>query len=284
MEAVGRNGQSVLLRAWGEWAHHSVILTESTAAGVGHIGWQVAERGQVEGWATLLDGKGVDFVRVPAGTEPGQGDALRLTYPGGHQFELFFDFERANPSRPSKMLSQPTAAHGPGVGVRRLDHVNVMAPDVGAASDWLSSVLGFKLREAIQLPDGTNLATWMSVTSQVHDIAVGPDPAGRSGRLHHVAFYVDSVEAMYRAADLFREEDVPIEAGPGKHGVSQALFMYVFEPGGNRVEIFSGGYPIHDPDWRPIIWAPTEPEDFARALIWFGGTPPESFFTVGTPA
>ena len=58
---------------------------------------------------------------------------------------------------------------------------------------------------------------------------------------------------MLRAADVFVDAGVPIEAAPSKHGVAQGFFLYV-EPGGNRIEVTTGGYFVYDPDFEPITW------------------------------
>src|SRR5215213_8290957 len=55
-----REGRSVYLRASGEWAYYSTVLTEAAAPGLGHMAWQVAEPDQVEGWARRLKEAGVD--------------------------------------------------------------------------------------------------------------------------------------------------------------------------------------------------------------------------------
>ncbi len=82
-------------------------------------------------------------------------------------------------------------------------------------------------------------------------------------------------------ADIFVENGIQIEAGPGKHGVSQAYFMYVMEPGGNRVELFGdSGYLIFDPDWKPITWRENELDE---AIIWYGSPLPNEYFLYGTP-
>ena len=119
----------------------------------------------------------------------------------------------------------------------------------------------------------------MSVTSQVHDIAVMADGAGRGRAAAPRRVLVDTPEGILRAADMFAEEGIVFDAGPGKHGLTQAFFVYVFEPGGNRIELFSGGYAIHGPDWQPVIW---KGEDIARAIVWYGAALPETFFTVAT--
>jgi catechol 2,3-dioxygenase len=278
LQVVHQEGQSVYLRGYNEWTHHSFVLTEAAEAGCGHIGWQVAEPEHVEGWARRFTESNHEFQRVPGGTELAQGDAIRFTYPGGQTLELFYDFEPAKQIEPSKLINQPDRTPNRGVPVSRLDHVNVMAADVDASRDWLQDKLGFKLREALRGPDG-DLGVWMSVTSQVHDIAVMGDQTGQNGRLHHVAFYVDTADGMLRAADIFSEEGTPVEAGPAKHGLTQAFFMYLYEPGGNRIELFNGGYAIHQPNWNPIIW---KAEDVERAIIWWGSPLPEAFFTFGT--
>lgn len=277
---VSRDGGSVYLRGFGEWSRHSVILTEAAEPGLGHMGWQVAEGAHLDGYAKQLEAAGIAFERSAGGSELGQGDSIRFPSNAGHAIELFYEFDPVEPVNPSKLANQPERYLAHGIGVRRLDHVNVMAADVNATRDWLSDTLGFKLREALRLDNGVDLGVWMSVTSQVHDIAVmrTEDPK-LDGGLHHIAFNVDTPEGILRAADMFAEEGTPIEAGPGKHGLTQAFFVYVFEPGGNRVELFSGGYVIHDPDWKPIIWTEAQMKE---SLVWYGTPVPETFFMVGT--
>lgn len=281
LEVSAQEGQSVYLRAFGEYPHHSLVLTERDRPGLGHVAMRVESPEQVDGFATGLAAAGIDVRRLDGGTEPGQGDAIRFTSPAGHDYELFYDFARAKPVRPSKLRNQPDAYPARGIEARRLDHVNLLAADVTANREFLERHLDFKLRESLQLDDGTEVGAWMSVTANVHDVAVMRDQAGTGqfNRLHHVAFWLDTREAMLRAADILAEHEVPIEAGPAKHGITQAFFLYLFEPGGNRVELFSGGFLIFDPDWEPIRWSEAEIE---RSIIWWGSPLPEAYFAYGT--
>ena len=82
-----------------------------------------------------------------------------------------------------------------------------------------------------------------------------------------------------RAADLFLDADVPIEAAPSKHAVAQGMFLYVYEPGGNRVEVTTGTHFIYDPAYEPIVWTQAER---ARGQAW-GVKTIETFHTYGTP-
>lgn len=163
--------------------------------------------------------------------------------------------------------------------MRRLDHMNVLCQEVTENREFMEDSLGFKLRENIVLDSGTEAGAWVSVTPLVHDIAYTLDATEGRGRLHHLAYWVDNREDVLRAADIFLENGIFIETGPSKHAVTQGFFLYVYEPGGNRVEVFSGGYLIFAPDWRPVTWTQAER---ARGQAW-GLKLPESFHTYGTP-
>jgi len=40
LEETERQGQSVYLRGWGEWFHHTLKVTEAPQAGMGHASWR----------------------------------------------------------------------------------------------------------------------------------------------------------------------------------------------------------------------------------------------------
>ena len=61
--------------------------------------------------------------------------------------------------------------------------------------------------------------------------------------------------------------------------VAQGFFLYGYEPGGNRIEVTTGGYFVYDPDYEPIVWSAAER---ARGQSW-GVQTVESFHTYGTP-
>src|SRR6266699_2121447 len=109
------------------------------------------------------------------------------------------------------------------------------------------------------------------VSNKSYDFAYTSDHTGPRGRFHHVTYAVDCREDVLRAADTFLENGVFIETGPHKHAVQQTFFLYVYEPGGNRL--------IRAPDWKPIVW--TE-EERKKGQAW-GLKTVESFHTHGTP-
>src|SRR5919199_1013418 len=74
-------------------------------------------------------------------------------------------------------------------------------------------------------------------------------------------------------------DGIEIEWGPGQHGTSGAIFLYFFEPSGNRVELWTGGFLIFAPDWEPIRWTPQVAQ--LGYELW-GSDMPESYLTYGT--
>src|SRR6185503_10868239 len=158
----------------------------------------------------------------------------------------------------------------------------LMAADVSPTRAFMQEQLGFRLRETIRFErDTVEIGAWLSVSASVHEIALLRDPTGSRGRFHHLCYWYGIPQHLSDAAEILSENGITIEAGPGKHGISQALFLYVFEPGGNRVELFGdSGYLIFDPAWKPITWSE---ENVQQGSVFYGGELPAEFMTYGTP-
>jgi catechol 2,3 dioxygenase len=279
MQVESRSGQSVFLRGWGETQPYGLKLTESALPGLGHVAlraWSpealhrrvqaIEAAGRGGGW---LDG------------DHGHGPAYQFRDPDGHRMEVLYEAERYQPPeelRP-RLKNVPQRHVDRGASVKRIDHVNVLAADVAANRRFAEDLLGFRTYEQVILNSGEESGAWMSLTIAAHELIYTADHAGGNGRLHHLAWFVDTREELLRAADLFLDADVPIEAAPSKHAVAQGMFLYVYEPGGNRVEVTTGTHFIYDPDYEPIRW--TEAER-ARGQAW-GVKTIETFHTYGTP-
>jgi catechol 2,3-dioxygenase len=279
MEIEAQEGQSVYLRGWGDYARYSLKLTESRLPGLGHMAIRAWSPEALERRVAALEAAGCGIGWIDG--DLGHGPAYQFTDPDGHLMELYYEVERYEPPEHLKpaLKNVPQRFTGRGAAVKRLDHVNLLAADVEANRRFCQDLLGYRLYEAIRLNDGTESGAWMSLSIMAHELIYVADHAGAKGRLHHLAFWVDTREEMLRASDLFLDHDVPIEQSPSKHAVAQGFFLYVYEPGGNRVEVTSGGYLMYDPDPEPVIW--TEAER-ARGQAW-GVRTVESFHTYGTP-
>jgi catechol 2,3-dioxygenase len=121
-----------------------------------------------------------------------------------------------------------TTCTSPGALVR-LDHFNQVTPDVPKAVDYMEK-LGFRVTEDIQDSEGTVYAAWMRRKPTVHDTAM---TGGDGPRMHHVAFATHEKHNILAICDklgALRLSD-SIERGPGRHGVSNAFYLYLRDPG-----------------------------------------------------
>jgi catechol 2,3-dioxygenase len=197
--------------------------------------------------------------------------------------ELFWEVDYVTPPAGKETLlrNRPQKRPAIGVPVRRIDHVNLFAAKREGIRDFLVDLLGFRERERVVEEDGSILASFLSVTNLSHDIAMVPEGTKMRGRLHHVCFHYTSVQHVFDIAELAREAGLKVEFGPGRHGIGGATFVYILEPGGNRIELMGDpGYMIFDPAWRTVVWQASE---FPNAAAWTGAPPPDSFLTYGTP-
>ena len=279
MEIEARDQRSVYLRGWGDYQRYSLKLTESELPGIGHMAIRAQSPAALERRAAAIERTGLGTGWIDG--DHGHGSAYRFTDPDGHLMELYYDVDRYVPPenlRPA-LRNVPQRYVGRGAAVKRLDHVNLLARDVAPNRRFAQEQLGFRVYEQIVLDDGREAGAWMSLTIAAHELIYVADHAGANGRLHHLAFFVDTREEVLRAADLMLDADVPIEAAPSKHAIAQGMFLYVYEPGGNRVEVTTGTHFIYDPAYEPVVW--TEAER-ARGQAW-GVRTIETFHTYGTP-
>ena len=279
MEEADRQDRSVYLRAFGDFDHNTLKLTEAESAGPGHIGWRTVSSQALDRRARALEESGYGKGWIDG--DVGHGSAYQFEDPDGHLMEVYYEAEKYRPAEGerSALKNQPQRYPARGIGVRRLDHINVLSQEVTRDREFMEEYLGFKLRENVVLDDGTEAGAWISVTPLAHDVAYTVDATNSNGRLHHVAYWADTREEVLRGADIFLENGIYIETGPSKHAITQGFFLYVYEPGGNRIEVFSGGYLIFTPDFEPVTWTQ---EERAKGQAW-GLQLPETFHTYGTP-
>jgi catechol 2,3-dioxygenase len=280
MEAVKSTGASVYLRAYGDYALSTLKLTAAARAGVGCIAWRAASPQALERHAAAIDAAGLGLGWTNG--DIGRGRSFRCRDPDGHTMEIYFEEERyiAPAGQQSALKNLPQKFPARGVGVRRVDHLALLAKDVTANREFAQNLLGFQLREQVRYDTGrTEIGSWMSPTAIHHQLAYVLDVKGGSGRLHHFSLWVDNREDVLRAADILREAGVFIETGPAKHNNSQGFYLYSYEPGGNRVEIYSGSFLVTAPDWQPVTWNEQE----RGTGVYWGGQLPESFITYATP-
>lgn len=260
--------EQVFLRAIEDHSHHCLVLTKADAPGVAHIAYRVAREEDLDALAETFSAQGLPMRWVAPGEERGQGRALRVQDPVGLPLEFFCAMDRAE-----RML-QAFHLHR-GARPQRIDHIHCFVSDLPRAYDWYTKTLGFRCSEVTVTPDDPPklLAAWLFRKPNVHDVAL----THRDGpRFHHVAFWVPDSKAILDFCDILGATGRAscIERYPGRHGLSNAFFLYLRDPDGIRVELYTGDYFTGDPDWEPIVWRSDDPR---RATFW-GVASPHSWF------
>lgn len=269
LETIARESDVAYLRAWGDTDDHSLILREGNA-GVGHIGWRARRPQDVERFADHLRALGHDVDWVDPDAEPAQGDAIRFRSPAGYLHEIFHEFDvRPAPSAPS-MPTLSARAYDHGISPRRIDHVNLTMTAMNREADWAKEALGLRMRDYLTREDGSAYAAWLAASALHHEVGMGEAIDGAVRSFHHVAYFVDDPAEVIRAATLLTERGLRPQH-IGRHAISQALSLYVVDPGsGHRLEIYSGGQMIFDHDYEAVEWPPEEYRQW-----WGAELPPE---------
>jgi catechol 2,3-dioxygenase len=275
----GRAGTSVYLRAWGDYALHTLQLTPSHTSGVGHVAFRAKSAQILAAMVEHMQASGVKGEWRDA--EFGHGRAFRFASPDGHPLELYYETEKFVPQGNQipgfKNLPQRYSPHG--IAPKRLDHINLLAQDIKACREFFRDMLGLRVTEQIVFEGDQEMGAWLAATFKSYDIAFTRDHSKAHGRFHHLTYAMDSREDVLHAADILTENGTFIEAGPHKHTIGQTFFLYFYEPGGNRFEIGAGGYLIFDPDWKPVVWSK---EERMKGQAW-GLQTVSTFHTYGTP-
>ena len=275
----GREGDSVFLRAWGDYERFTLQLTGAKTSGLGHMAFRARSAGVLEQLVRNVESSGS---KGKWRTDNfGHGPAYRFPDPDGHQIEIYYETEKFQPTgdQVPGFKNMPQRYCPRGIAPKRLDHINLLAQDIKACRVFFSQVLGMRVTEQIVFDGDQEMGAWLSATNKSYDLAFTKDKSSAHGRFHHLTYMMDSREDVLRAADILTEAGIAIETGPHKHSIGQTFFLYFYEPGGNRIEIGSGGYLIFDPDWKPVVW---NQEERKRGQAW-GLATVSTFHTYGTP-
>lgn len=239
-----RDDRSVYLRGIEESAHHSLVLQQSSQRCCERLGFRVGEEADLDRaqayFATI--GHASHFVeRAYQGRTLHVADGLGIplefcaTMPAQPRFHDQFDVQR-------------------GGAALRFDHTQVLAPDVGAASQFYTD-LGFRISDYFvdQPGDETPLGIFLYRKNNPHDIVFlrRPGPV-----FHHFAYIVADQSFLFRALDTAGSLGLAatLERGPARHGEGHALYVYFRDPDGHRCEIMSQPIQMGDAEDIPMGW------------------------------
>lgn len=265
MVVTERTGDRAYLRGWEEHLHHSLVLRRGERAAVDHLAFRVAEEADLDRLEQELRRHGCP-TRWHTG-EAGQGRALRTQDPLGFPLELFHEMETVGSATQEFHLQR-------GAPILRFDHVNLHVSDAERALAFWQQ-LGFRVTEYVATDSEPERLTgvWLRRKPTVHDIAL---TTGTGPRLHHFGMLVAEPAAVIRVCDQLAAAGHvgAIERGPGRHGVSNAFFVYLRDPDGHRIELYTCDYYTGDPDHPAKRWSVTDP----RCRSFWGTRAPDGWY------
>jgi 3,4-dihydroxy-9,10-secoandrosta-1,3,5(10)-triene-9,17-dione 4,5-dioxygenase len=215
-------------------------------------GWEVADEGALAGLGRALAAAGVP-AKAGTGEECAQrrvASLLHVQDPAGNALEIFAGAALAN---------RPFVS---GYGVRfvtgnlGLGHVVLPVTGDGAALEFYTGVLGFRLRDSMRLagellgqPAGSPpvFMRFLGCNPRHHSLALAPFPAGPG--IVHLMIEVATLDDVGRALDRCERRGAPVSASLGRHANDLMVSFYVRTPGGFDIEYGTDGQLVDDATW-----------------------------------
>jgi catechol 2,3-dioxygenase len=267
LQVTHEDSGAIYLRAMEERGHHCIVLKQADRADVGVLGFKLYDDPDLDKAEDFFKSKGLPTEWV---TRPHMGRTLRTRDPWGVPLEFYVKMDRLEPIHQKYKLYN-------GVKPLRIDHFNMFSSNVDDSVAFYNQI-GFRTTEYTEdATSGRVWAAWMHRKGGVHDVAF---TNGTGPRLHHTAFWVPTPLNIIDLLDLMSTTGwvSNIERGPGRHGISNAFFLYIRDPDNHRIEIYCSDYQTVDPDLEPIKWDLKDPQ---RQTLW-GAPAPRSWFEEGS--
>jgi len=266
----------VYLKGWTEVDKFSVVLREADEPGMDFVAYKCVSEAVVDQLHQELLEFGCQVEEIPADELNGCGRRIRFDSPTGHFFEIFASKEQTGKWGVSNTNPEAWPRGLTGMKATRFDHCLLYGPNIAGTLDLFQKVLGFDLAEQVVDDKDTRIAQFLTVGMKAHDVAFIEHP--EPGKLHHVSFFLDTWNDVLRAADLISMNDVSLDIGPTRHGLTHGKTIYFFDPSGNRSEVFSGG-DYHYSDHPPVTWSA---DKLGKAIFYHDRVLNERFLTVLT--
>lgn len=100
----------------------------------------------------------------------------------------------------------------------------------------------------------------------------------QAGKIHHVGFLLQDWNHVGQVADLIAINRLKKDVGPTRHAITRGQTIYFWEPSGNRIEVYAGGYTAC-PDNPQRVW---DADQLGRCLFYCEGGAVPSFLQIVT--
>ena len=243
--------------------HHNVVLYRADSPGIKRMAFELESVADLERAALHVAALGWPIHEVPEQEtrQLRQGRTIRFRIPDS---TLTFEFYA--------QMAQGEGPYQPSVSkIARLGHVVVKCADRDAVLRTLTDQLNFRVSDHF----GDQVAFLRCFPNPFHH-SFGIARAESDG-LHHVNFMVTDVDDVGRAMNRMRKAGAEIVYGPGRHDISNSIFLYYLDPDGLTAEYSFGMEEFPEQEPRAARQLPLHPE----ILDSWGGAPAPNFGKVG---
>jgi 2,3-dihydroxy-p-cumate/2,3-dihydroxybenzoate 3,4-dioxygenase len=245
---------------------HRIAASTTAQPVLLYVSFDVGGADQLAAWESQLTASGIAFRHgKPAEcAERRVTDFIQFKDPDGHGLALAHGFEiDPSPVRYTRDLN-----------ALRLGHVLLTVKDTQRSHDFYTGVLGFRLSDWVYIDDNIRLC-FLRCNERHHSLAFAPCMPGKTPRLQHAMFEVESLDDVMRSYHFLRIHNAPIGMGPGRHPNCQTVHVYAQTPGGFAVEFGWGHRRLDDATHEPVVYPIGSPVD-----VW-GGDIQSSEFELG---
>lgn len=198
----------------GSGGHPYILaISEAAAPAITSISFSGSE-GEVDGALARVAKSGAAHRKVDAFDVPGGGRGFVVQGPESQAYR--FIVEDAAPAK----------VDAPG-GPVQITHAVLNSVDVAACERFAVDVLGFRVS------DRTKMMTFIRCNRKHHCVAYAHSAVSS---LNHIAFEMESTEAVMRGAGRMRDAGFDLVWGPGRHGPGNNVFGYFIAPFGGVIE------------------------------------------------
>jgi len=254
---------ALYLRGIEEACHHSLVLEASLEPACERVGMRVQTEDDLDRLQAYFAAQDLPTRWADA---PFQNRTLHTRDPVGTPLEFCASMQ----TKPRCILDFELYR---GACPHRIDHFQILTPEVGRACAFYMA-MGFRLSEYVMRDDAEAMAmAFLQRKGNPHDIVFANN---QGPRLHHAAFTVPEAHHLLGICDLLGRNGFgrSVERGPGRHyGPGFARYVYLRDPDGHRIELFTNHYQTLDAEDEPVRWQMSE---LNKTGAW-GPPPPASW-------
>ena len=263
MRLVSQSDNRVLLQSRASGYADLCVEAAEQTSGIRSLGLRVAREQDLAPLLAAAEKLGGRVLRAPSASAdfPGEFGAA-LSDPDGNRIELAVHDTPA-PEVPAYVAGVGRHVIGP----LRIGHVVLWTPQIAAMETFYAQL-------GLHVSDRTAMGmSFLRCNSDHHSLALAKH-ASKTG-LQHVAFDVQSIDAVMYEKGRLNAAGIECLWGPGRHGPGHNVFSYYRDPAGNVIEFYGDMEQLSGsavpPD--PVYWGPEH-----RGDIWgIAGPAPQAF-------